>query len=79
MPEGGRAVPGDLDVVGFDDIEASRFSVPSLTTVAPDKGEIARTAVSLLLERIDEPGPEPGPPRGHVAGHRLMVRESSGG
>nr|WP_320781388.1 LacI family DNA-binding transcriptional regulator [Streptomyces sp. CRN 30] len=77
LHEGGRAVPRDLDVVGFDDVEASRFSVPSLTTVAPDKEEIARTAVSLLLERIDDP--EPGPPRDHVAGHRLRVRESSGG
>lgn len=77
LHESGRPVPGDLDVVGFDDIEASRFSVPSLTTVAPDKEEIARTAVTLLLQRIDEP--ESGPLRDHVAGHRLKVRESSGG
>ncbi|MFD7313596.1 LacI family DNA-binding transcriptional regulator [Streptomyces sp. NPDC056652] len=75
--EQGRSVPGDLDVVGFDDIEASRFSVPSLTTVAPDKPEIARAAVSLLLERIDEP--DTGALQDHVAGHRLIVRESSGG
>jgi DNA-binding LacI/PurR family transcriptional regulator len=63
--------------MGFDDIEASRFSVPSLTTVAPDKREIARAAVSLLLERID--GPDVGPLRDHVAGHRLIVRETTGG
>ncbi|WP_328868867.1 LacI family transcriptional regulator [Streptomyces sp. NBC_00287] len=77
LHELGRSVPGELDVVGFDDIEASRFSVPSLTTVAPDKQEIARAAVSLLLERIDDP--DGGPLEDHVAGHRVVVRESSGG
>ncbi|MPY58016.1 LacI family DNA-binding transcriptional regulator [Streptomyces spongiae] len=77
LHEQGRSVPGDLDVVGFDDIDASRFSVPSLTTVAPDKQEIARAAVSLLLERID--APEDAVVRDHVAGHRIVVRESTGG
>lgn len=71
------SVPESLDVVGFDDIEASRFSVPSLTTVAPDKQEIARAAVALLLDRIDDPGG--APPRDHVVGHELIVRESTGG
>ncbi|MEU1707126.1 LacI family DNA-binding transcriptional regulator [Streptomyces sp. NPDC005706] len=77
LHEAGRSVPGDLDVMGFDDIEASRFSVPSLTTVAPDKEEIARSAVSLLLDRIDDP--ESGSPEDRVAGHRVIVRESTGG
>ncbi|MFD7292349.1 LacI family DNA-binding transcriptional regulator [Streptomyces sp. NPDC059897] len=70
------SVPGTLDVVGFDDIEASRFSVPSLTTVAPDKQEIARAAVALLLDRIA--GPAEAPPRAHVVGHELIIRESTG-
>jgi DNA-binding LacI/PurR family transcriptional regulator len=77
LHERGRAVPGELDVVGFDDIEASRFSVPSLTTVAPDKREIARAAVALLLERIDDP--DAADLRDHVAGHEVVVRESTGG
>ncbi|MFJ6728890.1 LacI family DNA-binding transcriptional regulator [Streptomyces sp. NPDC091281] len=73
----GLTVPGDCDVVGFDDIEASRFSVPTLTTVAPDKREIARSAVSLLLERVESPEAAPG--RDHVAAHRVVVRETTGG
>ncbi len=77
LHEQGHSVPADLDVVGFDDIEASRFSVPSLTTVAPDKQEIARAAVSLLLERIDDPAATA--PQDHVAGHRIIVRETTGG
>ncbi len=50
---------------------------PGLTTVAPDKREIARAAVSLLLERID--APDGTALRDHVAGHRIIVRESTGG
>ncbi|MER6979635.1 LacI family DNA-binding transcriptional regulator [Streptomyces carpinensis] len=76
LHEAGLSVPRDLDVMGFDDIEASRFSVPSLTTVAPDKEEIARSAVSLLLDRIDDP--ESDPPQDRVVSHRLIVRESTG-
>jgi DNA-binding LacI/PurR family transcriptional regulator len=78
LHEHGRSVPGDVDVIGFDDIEASRFSVPSLTTVAPDKREIAQAAVKLLLERIDDPD-GPAAPRDEVVGYRVMVRESTGG
>lgn len=76
LHEHSRTAPRDLDVIGFDDIEASRFSIPSLTTVAPDKRGIARSAVSLLLERIDAPD---AALRDEVAGHRIIVRESTGG
>ncbi|MEW1873052.1 substrate-binding domain-containing protein, partial [Streptomyces caelestis] len=53
----GRPVFEDLDVVGFDDIEATRFSIPALTTVAPDKRGVARRAVKSLPDRIDAGGP----------------------
>ncbi|HUQ60746.1 LacI family DNA-binding transcriptional regulator [Lentzea sp.] len=48
-------VPGDLAVVGFDNNEESAYSSPSLTSVAPDKGAIARAAVDLLHRRVDAP------------------------
>jgi DNA-binding LacI/PurR family transcriptional regulator len=76
LHEAGLRAPDDMDVVGFDDIEASRFSVPSLTTIAPDKEAIADIAVSLLIDRIDGPGSHDAIDR--VAGHRLAVRESTG-
>ncbi|KOV85530.1 LacI family transcriptional regulator [Nocardia sp. NRRL S-836] len=45
-------VPHDLAVVGFDNNEESAYSSPSLTSVAPDKGAIARAAVDLLHRRV---------------------------
>ncbi|GLY40152.1 LacI family transcriptional regulator [Amycolatopsis sp. NBRC 101858] len=66
----GLAVPGDLALVGFDDIEDGRFSVPALTTVSPDKDRIAELALDCLAA-------EPGPPRSIVAPHRLVVRGTS--
>ena len=74
LGEHGLRVPEDVAVVGFDDIEDGRFSLPSLTTIAPDKHQIARMALECLADRIADPdavGVD------LVAGHRLVVRESS--
>ncbi|MFB7763827.1 LacI family DNA-binding transcriptional regulator [Streptomyces xiamenensis] len=77
----GLRVPEDVAVVGFDDVEGGRFSVPSLTTVAPDKHAEARVALELLMVRISErdTGGAVTPPRERVVAHRLLVRESSMG
>jgi DNA-binding LacI/PurR family transcriptional regulator len=71
----GLRVPEDVAVVGFDDIEDGRYSVPTLTTIAPDKHQIARMALECLADRIADGA------AGEVdlvAGHRLLVRASSG-
>ena len=68
-------VPEDVAIAGFDDIEDGRFSNPTLSTVAPDKAEIARLAVELLAGRLHHDAGSP--PREVYAGHRLVLRESS--
>jgi DNA-binding LacI/PurR family transcriptional regulator len=50
--EGGRQVPGDVSVVGFDDVPEAAFFLPPLTTVRQNFGELGRRAVQLLMELI---------------------------
>lgn len=73
--EAGYRVPDDIAVVGFDDIEDGRFSVPSLSTMAPDKEKIGTLAVSFLLGRIN--GTRTGPAERVEVPYHLIVRESS--
>jgi DNA-binding LacI/PurR family transcriptional regulator len=75
--ERGVRVPDDVAIVGFDDIDDGRYSVPSLSTVSPDKEQIARAAVEFLVSRLG--GDASSPARQVVARHRLVIRESSAG
>jgi len=75
--EAGLRVPQDIALVGFDDVEEAEYSIPSLTTIAPDKRKIAEAAVGALLDRIANGYTEPG--RTITPGYRLVVRESSRG
>ena len=49
----GRAVPGDLAVVGFDDIPEAAFFAPPLTTVRQDFAELGRRCVARLVALIE--------------------------
>jgi DNA-binding LacI/PurR family transcriptional regulator len=72
----GLRVPDDLSVVGFDGIEATRWTDPPLTTVEQPIEEIAETAVNGLRSRIAEPAkrlPD------SFFRPRLAVRESTTG
>ena len=54
----GRAVPGDISVVGFDDVAIAAYTDPPLTTISQAIGDLGRWAVERLVERIaaGEPG-----------------------
>lgn len=72
--EKGLAVPGDVSVVGFDDIPESPFLSPPLTTVRQDFDEMGRTAIATLLAVLDGDDGEAPPPIAST----LVVRESTG-
>lgn len=75
--EAGFRIPADVAIAGFDDIDDGRFAWPPLTSISPDKADIAGRAVAMLHERLSgEPEPEP---RTVHAKHRLIVRGSTTG
>lgn len=57
----GIAVPERLSVAGFDDAPTSRAAWPQITTIRQPKGEMAASAVDILVDpayRADPTGPE---------------------
>ena len=50
--ECGKIIPKDISLVGFDNIPFSQTAYPALTTMAQPIVEMAKTAVDLLVERI---------------------------
>lgn len=76
LSERGVRVPGDVAVIGIDDIEDGAYSTPSLSTISPDKTAIAELAINRLIDRIASPDLAT---QEIVAPHRLIVRASTGG
>jgi DNA-binding LacI/PurR family transcriptional regulator len=77
MLERGIRIPEEVALVGFDDLDETRYSLPALTTIDPGRSEIARVAVDLLVERIT--GDAVAEPREVLADFRLVERESTAG
>lgn len=53
LQERGFSVPGDVAIVGWDNIQMTAVTYPSITTISPDTGALAELALSMLFERID--------------------------
>jgi DNA-binding LacI/PurR family transcriptional regulator len=76
LHESGRSVPGDVSVVGYDDIPEAAHLLPPLTTVRTDFAEIGTRSLRLLLDRIDGPGERPRVDT--LVPVNLVVRASTG-
>lgn len=70
----GLTIPGDLSIVGFDDIPWAEYCTPTLTTIEMPVDEMAAEAVDALLRKIDG---ESDSNRRVVFNVNLIVREST--
>jgi LacI family transcriptional regulator len=68
-------VPGDLSIVGFDDIAMSGLARIALTTVAQPREELARLGIETLVARIE--GKLTAPPQTTLVGVELVKRMST--
>lgn len=58
LHELGRAVPGDVSVVGFDDMEEAHSFWPPLTTVRQDFAAVGRLSIQKLLGKVTGAAPD---------------------
>jgi LacI family transcriptional regulator len=70
----GIEVPGDLSVVGYDDIMLARAAMISLTTVAQPAAELARRGIDAAVSLIENPQM---PPQTVRIEPRLIVRKTT--
>jgi LacI family transcriptional regulator len=71
--ERGLKVPADVSVIGFDDLDISRYLAPGLTTIHQPVTEIGKKIVKVLQQLIS--GEADGNNR-FIFSHRLVERES---
>ncbi len=68
------SIPGDISIVGHDNIEMSKFIRPKLTTVDTHKGKLGEESVDLLMEEIKKGASRN---RERVFNTELIIRESA--
>lgn len=70
----GLRVPDDIAVIGWDDSAITGYTTPTLTSIAPDKRQLAANAFDLLHERMQG---HHGPGRHVIVPHAIAVRASA--
>ncbi len=73
LGERGLRAPGDLSVVGFDDVPVASWATPALTTVRQPLAAMAATAFRMLHAR-----PGAGEPHHIELATTLVIRDSTG-
>ena len=74
LVEAGRNVPGDVSVVGFDDVPDAANYQPPLTTIRQDFTALARRAVDALVADVEG---SPPPATTTIVPIALIEREST--
>ena len=52
--QAGMAIPRELSIVGYDDIDIAPYTIPPLTTISQSGEQMGETAANLLFTMIDE-------------------------
>ena len=76
LHEEGLSVPGDVSVVGFDDLPEAPYFTPPLTTVRQDFAELGRRGRAAGARPAPGRGPAPGPGAADAGGageHRAVA------
>lgn len=70
----GRSVPGDISIVGFDDIEFAQYVEPPLTTIRQPRRDIGRAAMAEMIRQLGG-----GDVRASqtILAHELILRSST--
>ena len=71
----GLNVPGDVSLIGLDDIHLAQFTSPPLSTIRLPRTQLAETCFETLFQLLR---PNARPPRGERVITDLIVRESTG-
>ena len=70
----GLAVPGDISIVGFDDIRYAEVTDPPLTTISQPAEEIGERVMYRLCRRIEAGNGASSKPE--IVPHKLIIRQS---
>jgi DNA-binding LacI/PurR family transcriptional regulator len=76
VQEAGLHIPRDVAMIGFDDIDETRYTLPSLSTINPGREKIAEVSIEYLVDRIANPA-STLPARHYFADFVVVEREST--
>lgn len=77
LEEHGKSVPGEIAVVGYDDVHSARLLKPALTTVRQPIQEIGRSLVELIMDSSSK-NLNQTVPKKIIYRMQLIVRDSCG-
>jgi len=75
VQERGLRVPEDVAIIGFDDLDETNYSTPTLSTIDAGRDAIAQRAVELLVRRIE--GADSSEVEEVAVPFRIIEREST--
>jgi LacI family repressor for deo operon, udp, cdd, tsx, nupC, and nupG len=76
LHQSGVDVPGQLSVVGFDDVDIAQHYIPALTTIWQPRLELGRLVAEMLVEGIQQGGFHQDAPL-QMLPVKLKVRQST--